>query len=58
MKLELRIEVEYELNGTAYEQLASQLEDAAAFLFMEGMLTGEYDAEVEEWTAYVVRVEE
>lgn len=53
-KFNLVISVEYKPNGVPLADLRRLLYDASRHLANEGLLSGETDAEVEEWSAVVV----
>lgn len=57
-KIVLKIEIEYELNGESPAFLEGLLENHAAYMADEGLMSGDTDAEVVDWTAEAYEVEE
>lgn len=52
--LTLKIKVRYNLNGESVEDLKSRLDNIPMFLAGNGMLSGDTDAEVEEYNHEVI----
>jgi hypothetical protein len=48
-KIKLTLTIDYKLNGEKTETLEDQLLSAVNYLTMNGMLTGNTEAEVEKW---------
>lgn len=57
LKLRLSLDIEYTLNGVSEQYLRRQLEFIMENAMSNGMVTGESDAEIENWDMRIHRVD-